>query len=170
MDLEKMSENLGLPVDTQLDEHIQPLDNTRLEQAIIRVKTQNDRENMMAMMKALTRAELLVCTALTDISREQADGIERGETVRLEGPRSFQPMVLQRADGSCVMPLYTSREQIPAYQRGKLYMRFPFVQCAELAAKAEYGLAGIVVNPHTDGLTLPTELLRRISHAGSTGA
>ena len=55
MDLEKMSENLGLPVDTQLDEHIQPLDNTRLEQAIIRVKTQNDRENMMAMMKALTR-------------------------------------------------------------------------------------------------------------------
>lgn len=106
MDLEKMSENLGLPVDTQLDEHIQPLDNTRLEQAIIRVKTQNDRENMMAMMKALTRAELLVCTALTDISREQADGIERGETVRLEGPRSFQPMVLQRADGSCVMPLY----------------------------------------------------------------
>lgn len=31
MDFEKMSENLSLPVDAQLDEHIQPLDNTQLE-------------------------------------------------------------------------------------------------------------------------------------------
>lgn len=138
------------------------LHNEELAAAIKAFKAEKTNENLTKVMMLLEKATVIQPAVLPkDLEPQKMQDMIResqgGKTpVKLAAQTRPNPIVLKTDKGEQFFAVFTEKSQIPENQKYPAMMFLPFKECAKAAAKKEFGLSGVVVNPFTDNLMLRT--------------
>ncbi len=120
--------------------------NDRLEEAIREYGAEPTKEKLSTVLNLLRPTVLFV-------------------PAMLKAPNQPVPCFLKNAKGETFLPVYTSREKIPAEPKCQAILTMPFPTCNNVVAKAEIEVLGMVINPFGESLLLKKELVERLHEA-----
>lgn len=72
------------------------------------------------------------------------------------------PALMQAADGTLYLGLFTDKDQIPEDKRTDMAIVCPYILANKTAINPQDNMSGLVINPYTDNFVLKRELLERI--------
>lgn len=149
--MEENRENQSVNLENKLGE----IDNSGLEQVISQFITDQNKDNMIKLMGTMHRASLFVpATFPPDTNMELLKDLPHQQAVKVPDGVKLIPAILSNAEGNKFLPVFTSREQIPADQKYPAVLCMPFVECRNLLDKSNGEVTAMAVNPYTTNLVL----------------
>ena len=154
-------------------------------------KTQNEQENIelesmvhdflenqveqkfVALMEKLEGVNVYVpAMPPQNMPPEMLERIKAGENVAATAGIPPQPYLLRKSDGTNVLPIFTTKEQIPEEKRTPMLLYMPYSACVALVMGNQDKIQEIALNPFTEGLTInkpPIEVAFRRFQARQNG-
>lgn len=72
------------------------------------------------------------------------------------------PCLIKNNNGDMFLPIYTTKEQIPAEPKSAAIMNLPFLAVVDMASKPELNVGGVVINPFTHNMVFKKPLIEKI--------
>ena len=112
-------------------------------------------QKFVALMEKLENANVYVpAMPPQNMSPEMMERIKAGENVAATATMPPQPFLLRKSDGQSVLPVFTSKEQIPQEKRTPMLLYMPYSACVTLVMSNPDKIQEIALNPFTKGLTI----------------
>lgn len=132
----------------------------------IYMKDQENMVNLVPVLIALGKANVAVPVRV-DLSEEDEqklqEGAEKGTAIPLPDNAKARVNILSAPDGRYFLPVYTRKELIPQSAGHKfMAMQTPFLNCCEMILEQLKSASGIAINPYTENLILPPEVLKAV--------
>ncbi|MCR5792299.1 MAG: SseB family protein [Lachnospiraceae bacterium] len=130
------------------------IDNSKVEACIKAFKEDKNQKNINEMIEAVRVAQFFLPARVPE-----------GMTFEEMQAKGMQPTfgILNNGDnGNKFLPIYTKPEEIPEGQKGQLLAAMGFTGCYNFVLNQPVEMTGIVINPFTDNVILPKDLLEQI--------
>ena len=141
IDKKKLQNLQKKPADPNMTLNIK---NDEIEELIVTYSKENSADNLNKLLNKVHVSRVLVPANLNS----------QGQPV---------PFVIKNQSGESFMPIYTSKEQIPAEPKVPGILNMPYLGVNDMALKEEVGANGIVINPFTHNLVFKKPLLEKIA-------
>ena len=125
IDKKKLQDIQKMPADPNMTLNIK---NDEIEELIVTYSKENSADNLNKLLNKVHVSRVLVPANLNS----------QGQPV---------PFVIKNQSGESFMPVYTSKEQIPAEPKVPAILNMPYLGVNDMALKEEVGANGIVINP-----------------------
>ena len=136
------------------------IDNRQLEQAAEMFAKDRTKENFVKIMEHLEKAVVYVPTMMPDnLDQETMDNIRGGKGVKLPKDAKILPCLLKKASGEQALPVFSSLKQVPPDKKSPAIMALPFFNCVSMAMANKEQVQAVVLNPFTQNVTLPPQIL-----------
>lgn len=129
------------PMDSNLTLDVQ---NDKLEELIDVYLNERTNENLNVLIQVIHGCRLLV-------------------PAMMNKDQKAVPMFIKGKNDMTFMPVYTSKEQIPAEPKSPAILNVPYEAVNAMAARPEVDIKGVVINPFTNNLVFQKELLKKIA-------
>lgn len=130
-------------------------DNMELESMVHDFLENQVEQKFVALMEKLEGANVYVpAMPPQNMSPEMLERIKAGENVAATSGMPPQPYLLRKNDGQSVLPVFTSKEQIPEEKRTPMLLYMPYSACVTLVMSNPDKIQEIALNPFTKGLTI----------------
>ncbi|BCI59403.1 SseB family protein [Solibaculum mannosilyticum] len=132
----------------------------------IYMKDPENMVNLVPVLIALGKANVTVPVHV-ELSEEDAkklqEGAENGTSIALPENAKARVNILSAPDGRYFLPVYTRKELLPQ-QAGRRFMAMqtPFLNCCEMILEQMKSASGIAINPYTENLILPPDVLKAV--------
>lgn len=136
------------------------IDNSLLEQAVETFAKDRTKENFVKIMEHLEKAVVYVPTMMPDnLDQETMDSIRGGKGVKLPKDAKILPCLLKKESGEQALPIFSSVKQVPPDKKSPAIMALPFFNCVSMAMANKEKVQAVVLNPFTQNVTLPPQIL-----------
>ena len=136
------------------------IDNSQLELAAETFAKNRTKENFVKIMEHLEKAVVYMPTMLPDnLDKETMDGIRGGKGVKLPKDAKILPCLLKKDSGEQALPIFSSLKQVPPDKKSPAIMALPFFNCVSMAMANKEKVQAVVLNPFTQNVTLPPQIL-----------
>lgn len=136
------------------------IDNSRLEAAVEAFAKDRTKENFVKIMEQLEKAVLFVPTMLPEnLDKETMESIREGKGTKLPKDAKVLPCLLKKESGEQALPVFSSLKQVPADKKSPAIMALPFFNCVAMAMANKTQVQAVVLNPFTQNVTLPPQIL-----------
>lgn len=143
----------------------QILDNTQLESAVAEFVQDRQKDKYARIMELLETSMVLVPSMHPQGLDEETQGLMReGKTVQLPEEAKIIPCLLSKENGEHALPVFTSSAQIPQDKRSPVVLAMPFRSCLSMVMTNQDNVNIMVLNPFTDNIVLPKEILEVASN------
>lgn len=130
-------------------------ENMELESMVLDFLDNQVEQKFIALMEKLEDANVYVpAMPPQNMSPEMLERIKAGENVTATSDMPPQPFLLRKSDGHSVLPVFTSKEQIPQEKRTPMLLYMPYSACVTLVMSNPDKIQEIALNPFTKGLTI----------------
>lgn len=136
------------------------IDNSLLEQAAEAFAKDRTKENFVKIMEHLEKAVVYVPTMMPDnLDQETMVSIRGGKGVKLPKDAKILPCLLKKESGEQALPIFSSVKQVPPDKKSPAIMALPFFNCVSMAMANKEMVQAVVLNPFTQNVTLPPQIL-----------
>ena len=136
------------------------IDNSQLELAAETFAKDRTKENFVKIMEHLEKAVVYMPTMMPDnLDKETMDGIRGGKGVKLPKDAKILPCLLKKESGEQALPIFSSLKQVPPDKKSPAIMALPFFNCVSMAMANKEKVQAVVLNPFTQNVTLPPQIL-----------
>ncbi len=136
------------------------VDNSKLEAAVETFAKDRSKENFLKIMEQLEKAVLFVPAMMPDnLDKETMESIREGKGTKLPKDAKILPCLLKKESGEQALPVFSSLKQVPADKKSPAVMALPFFNCVALAMANKAQVQAVVLNPFTQNVTLPQQIL-----------
>lgn len=136
------------------------IDNSQLELAAETFAKDRTKENFVKIMEHLEKAVVYMPTMMPDnLDKETMDGIRGGKGVKLPKDAKILPCLLKKESGEQALPIFSSLKQVPPDKKSPAIMALPFFNCVSMAMANQEKVQAVVLNPFTQNVTLPPQIL-----------
>lgn len=136
------------------------IDNSQLELAAETFAKDRTKENFVKIMEHLEKAVVYMPTMMPDnLDKETMDGIRGGKGVKLPKDAKILPCLLKKDSGEQALPIFSSLKQVPPDKKSPAIMALPFFNCVSMAMANKEKVQAVVLNPFTQNVTLPPQIL-----------
>lgn len=136
------------------------IDNSQLELAAETFAKDRTKENFVKIMEHLEKAVVYMPTMMPDnLDKETMDGIRGGKGVKLPKDAKILPCLLKKESGEQALPIFSSLKQVPLDKKSPAIMALPFFNCVSMAMANKEKVQAVVLNPFTQNVTLPPQIL-----------
>lgn len=143
----------------------QMLDNSQLESAVAEFVQDRQKDRYARIMELLETSMVLVPSMPPRGLDEETQGLMReGKTVQLPEEAQIIPCLLSKENGEHALPIFTSSAQIPQDKRSPVVLVMPFRSCLSMVMANQDNVNIMVLNPFTDNIVLPKEILEVASN------
>lgn len=130
-------------------------DNQVLEEKIQEFLEDQVEKKFVKVMELLEGAKVYVpAVPPENMSQEMIERMKAGENIPASPLVKPQPFLLKKKDGESVLPIFTSKEQIPEDRKSPVLLHMPYLACVSLVMNNPDTIKEIVLNPFTMGLTI----------------
>lgn len=136
------------------------IDNSQLEAVIEVFAKDRTKENFVKIMEQLEKAVLYVPAMMPEnLDQETMDSIRAGKGTKLPKDAKVLPCLLKKESGEQALPVFSSLKQVPADKKSPAILALPFFNCVAMAMANKTQVQAIVLNPFTQNVTLPPQIL-----------
>lgn len=136
------------------------IDNSQLELAVETFAKDRTKENFVKIMEHLEKAVVYVPTMMPDnLDQETMDSIREGKGTKLPKDAKLLPYLLKKESGEQALPIFSSLKQVPRDKKSPAIMALPFFNCVAMAMANKEKVQAVVLNPFTQNITLPPQIL-----------
>ncbi|MCM1175351.1 MAG: SseB family protein [Blautia sp.] len=135
-------------------------DNSQLELAAETFAGDRTKENFVKIMEHLEKAVVYVPTMMPDnLDKETMESIREGKGVKLPADAKLLPCLLKKESGEQALPVFSSLKQVPEDKKSPAILALPFFNCAAMALANKEKVHMVVLNPFTQNIALPPQIL-----------
>lgn len=136
------------------------IDNSQLEAVVETFAKDRTKENFVKIMEQLEKAVLYVPAMMPEnLDQETKDSIREGRGTKLPKDAKVLPCLLKKESGEQALPVFSSLKQVPADKKSPAILALPFFNCVAMAMANKTQVQAIVLNPFTQNVTLPPQIL-----------
>ena len=111
------------------------------------------------MMELENSLVMIPAKAPENVSEETMEAAKSGKPIPIDLKNPPQVILLPKADGSLIFPIFTSPQQVPADKKPPVIVNLPFKAVIDLLKKNEDKVKEIIVNPFTKYIILTDKLV-----------
>lgn len=135
-------------------------DNQLLETVMETFAKDRTKENFVKVMEQLEKAVVYLPSLLPENLNEDAKAAMRaGKGISLPRDAKIAPCILKRESGEQVLPVFSSQKQVPKDKQFPALLALPFFTCVDMAMVNRNQVGSIVLNPFTQNVLIPQEIL-----------
>lgn len=136
------------------------LDNSILERVTEEFAKDRVKDNFVKVMEQLEKAVVLVPSLMPEnLDEETKKRVTEGGEVKLPKESKITPCLLRKENGEQVLPIFSSKNHIPAERRSPGVLAIPFFTCVAMVMANTEKVQSIVLNPFTQNIMIPKEIL-----------
>lgn len=144
------------------------IDNSMLEAAAAEFVKDKSKESFVKVMEQMEKSVLYLPAMIPEnLDEETKKCVMEGKTaVQLPKDAMIMPRLIRKENGEQAIPVFTSKQHIPEDRKSPALLTMPFFTCVAMAMTNKDKIQAIVLNPFTQNITVPQQILE-VAHKRS---